>query len=140
MDARALNDVADVDPHSELHPPIWRHLRIPLGHCALDLDGATQRVHNARIEDEQSVASRPYDPAAVFLDLGLNELSLMSVQLGEGALVVGANQTAVAGYIRHQNSHQSAFDLLASHRLHPQSDRMHFMPISLRTPQRSAII
>ena len=49
MDVGTLDDVPDVDPHSEFDPLIWRHLRISLGHPALDLDGATQRVNNARI-------------------------------------------------------------------------------------------
>jgi hypothetical protein len=115
MDTGTLDDIADVDAHSELDPPIWRHLRIPLGHSTLDLDGGPQRVHDARVQDQQSVASRSYDPATVFLDLRLNQLTMMSVQLSECAFVVSAYQAAVAGYIRYQNCHEPAFNLFSSH-------------------------
>jgi hypothetical protein len=33
-----------VDAEAELDAPLRRHVRIALGHCALELDGATQRV------------------------------------------------------------------------------------------------
>jgi hypothetical protein len=47
MDAGALYDIANVDPNPEIDLPIGRYLRIALGHCALDLYSATQRIHGA---------------------------------------------------------------------------------------------
>jgi hypothetical protein len=78
---------------------------------ALDVDRATQRVHGTCKQHQQPLASRPCHPATVFLDLGLNELTVMGIQLSEGALVVSAYQAAVSGYIRHQNGHQPSLDL-----------------------------
>jgi hypothetical protein len=40
---------------------------------------------------------------------------MVSVQLGQGAFVIGAYQAAVAGYSRHKDCHKSAFNLLTSH-------------------------
>jgi len=51
----------------------------------------------------------------VFFNLGFNELGMVSVQLGEGAFIVEAYQAAVTGYIRHEDCHKSAFDLLTRH-------------------------
>ena len=115
MDASALYDIADVDPHPEFDPPTWRNLRIPLGHCALDLDGTTQRVDGTDEQDQQSVASCPYDPTTVLFNLRFNELSMVSVQLSQGAFIVDAYQAAVPGNIRHQDCHKSAFDFLTGH-------------------------
>ena len=81
MDAGALYDIANVDAHPEIDPPIRGHLRIPLGHCPLDLHGAAQRIHSTDEQNQQAVASRPYDPAAVFFNLGFDELRMMGVQL-----------------------------------------------------------
>jgi hypothetical protein len=82
MDASALYDIPDVDAYPEFDLPIWRYLRIPLGHCALDLHRAMQGVHGTNEQDQQAVASCPYDPTSVLLNLGFNELSMVSVQLG----------------------------------------------------------
>src|SRR5262245_10582817 len=115
MDAGALYDIANVDPHPEIDLPIDRYLRIPLSHCALDPHGTTQGIHGADEQDQQAVASRPDDPTAVFFNLGFNKLSMMGVQLGKGALIINAYQAAVTGYIRHKNCHKSAFYFLTGH-------------------------
>src|SRR5215475_6070823 len=115
MDACALHDIADVDPHPEGDPPICLNLRITLGHCALDLQGTTQRVHGADEQDQQAVARCPYDPTTVFFDLGFNDLGMVSVQQSQSAFIVDAYQAAVPGYIRHQNCHESAFYFLTGH-------------------------
>jgi hypothetical protein len=46
VDASALHDIADIDPHPEFDAPFCRDLRIPLGHRTLDLHGTTQRVRS----------------------------------------------------------------------------------------------
>jgi hypothetical protein len=78
----------------EFDPPICRNFRIPLGHSALDLYGTTQGVHGTDEQDQQAVASCSYDPTTVFFDLGLNEFSMVSVQLGQRAFVIDAYQAA----------------------------------------------
>jgi hypothetical protein len=106
MDAGTFYDIPNVYSHPEIDLPICRNPRVPLGHCALDLYRATQRVHRTNEQDQQSVASSPYDPTTMFFNLGFNEFSMMRVQLGEGAFIVDAYQAAVAGYIRHQDCHK----------------------------------
>jgi hypothetical protein len=115
VDASAFDNIADVDPHPEFDPSIWRYLRIPLDHCPLDLHGTTQGVHGTDEQDQQAVASSPYEPTAVFFNLGFNKLSMVSVQLGQSAFIVDAYQAAVPGYIRHQDCHKSAFYFLTGH-------------------------
>jgi hypothetical protein len=81
----------------------------------LDLHGTTQGIHGADEQDQQAVASSPYDPTTVFSNLGFDQFCVMSVQPSQGSLIVDAYQAAVTGYIRHQDCHKSAFDLLTSH-------------------------
>ena len=140
MDASAFYDIADVNPHPELDPPICRDLRIPIGHRALDLNGTTQRVQGTDKQDQQSVARCPHDSATVFFNLGFNELSMVSIQLGQGAFIVDAYQAAVLGYIRHKNCDKSAFDFLTSHGVHSTLGRTHFRPIGSPQPQPSGTI
>jgi len=115
MDAGALYDIANVDAHPEFDPLTRGHLRIPPGHCPLDLHSAPQRIHGTDEQDQQAVTGRPYDPTAVFFNLRLDELSMMGVQLSECAFIVVTYQAAVTSYIRHQDGHKSAFDLLTDH-------------------------
>jgi hypothetical protein len=79
----------------------------------LDLDCAAERVHHARKQNQQPVASRPHDPTVVFLNFGVHECVVMSVQVSEGALVISAYQAAVPDYIRHKNGRQAPLDTLA---------------------------
>jgi len=106
MDAGALYDIANVDPHPKIDLPIGRYLRIPRSHFALDLHGTTQGTHGADEQDQQAVASCPDDPTTVFSDPGFNELSMVSVELGQGAFIIDADQAAVTGYIRYQDCHK----------------------------------
>jgi len=115
MDAGALYDIANVDPNPKIDLSIGWYLRIPLSHCALDLHGTTQGVHGTDEQDQQAVARCPDDPATVFFDFGLDQLCMMSVQPSQGSFIVNTYQAAVTGYIRHQDCHKSAFDLLTKH-------------------------
>jgi hypothetical protein len=62
----------------------------------------------------------------------------MSVQLGEGTLVVSAYQATVAGDVRQENGHKPSFDLFATHCLRSIGGRIPFTPIGLRRPQDEA--
>jgi hypothetical protein len=89
MDAAAVEDnVPDADPDSKLNPGMRRHLRIPLNHTPLDVDRTAHRVNHAREENQQPVPGRPYDPASMFLDFGVDEGVMVSVQSIERAFVV----------------------------------------------------
>jgi len=115
MDAGALYDIANVDPHPKIDLPIGRYLRIPRSHFALDLHGTTQGTHGADEQDQQAVASCPDDPTTVFSNLGFNQLCVMSVQPSKRTFIVNPYQAAVPGYIRHQDCHKSAFYFLTGH-------------------------
>jgi len=114
MDAAAVvdNDVAKVDPDSKFNSGLAGHLSIPRNHSALDLNSATQCVDDARKQDEQAITGGPYDPASVFTDLGTNECIVMGFHLSERALVVGADQPAVADDISRKNGGHTSFDTL----------------------------
>jgi hypothetical protein len=84
-----------------LDAPICGNLRIALAHGALDFHGTPQGVHGTDEQDQQAVASGPYDPTPVFSNLGRNELAMVSIELGQGAFIIDADQAAVPGYIRH---------------------------------------
>ena len=58
----------------------------------------------------------------MFPDLGLDELTVMGIQLREGALVVSTDQAAVAGNIGHQNGHQPALELARYSQAFPPTD------------------
>src|SRR5689334_21794051 len=106
MDACALYDVANIDPHSEFNPPIGRDLRVPLGHGTLDRHGATQRVHGACEHDQQAVASCPDYPTTVLPSLGFDQLGMVRVELRQGSFIVNTYQATVPDYIRHQDCHK----------------------------------
>src|SRR5262245_21091568 len=115
MDAGTFDDIADVNPHSELDSPIRGNLRVALGHGTLDLHGTTQGFHGTGEQDQQAVTRRPYDPTPVFFNLGFNELGMVRIQLGQSAFIINADQAAVPSYIRHQDGHKSTFDFLTGH-------------------------
>src|SRR4029450_4224649 len=115
MEASTFYDIANVDYHPEFDPLTSRDLRIPPDHCALDLDGTTQRVNGTDAQHQQAIANRPYDPATMLFDFGRDELSMMGVQLSKSAFVIDTYQAAVSGNIRHQDCHESTFDFLTGH-------------------------
>jgi hypothetical protein len=78
----------------------------------LDVNSATQRVDNTRKQHEQAIAGGPYDPATVFTDLGTDKFIVMGFQLSERALVVGADQPAVADDISRKNGGHTSLDTL----------------------------
>ena len=64
-----------MDANAELDAALRRCIRIALGHRALDLDGATQRVDDTRELDQEPVAGCLDDPTTVLSDLGVAELA-----------------------------------------------------------------
>jgi len=68
----------------------------------------------------------------VFLDFGVHERVVMSVQASEGGLVVSAYQAAVADHIGHKNGRQSPLDTLAlqGHLLPPHAGSTPAYPLA----------
>jgi hypothetical protein len=58
----------------------------------LDLNCTTQGFHGTNEQDQQAVASCPYDPTTVFFDRGFNELGMVGVQLSQRTFIVDAYQ------------------------------------------------
>jgi hypothetical protein len=83
---RTGDDVADVDPHTELDPTIGRHIGVSLFHLAPHFDGATHRIDHAGELEEQAVSRGLHDPAAMFLDLRIGQLASECLQSGESPL------------------------------------------------------
>ena len=73
------------------------------GHAALDVDRAPDRVDHAGELDEEAVAGGLDDPAGVRGDGGIDQLAPVRLQRGQGAVLVGAHEPAVAGDVGRQD-------------------------------------
>jgi hypothetical protein len=69
------DDVAEVDPDPELDPLGIRRPGIPQDHLALHIDRAAHRIDDAGKLDEQPVAGRFDDAAAMLLDLWIGQFA-----------------------------------------------------------------
>ena len=97
--AAVLDDVAEIDPDTELDAPLVRHSDVAFGHLLLNLDGATHRIDNAGELDQQPVASRLNNAAAMLLDLWVGKLASQLLQRSESAFFVRSHQTRIASDI-----------------------------------------
>jgi hypothetical protein len=89
------------------------YLFILTDHLALNLDCAPQAVDDARKQDQQAIASGPYNSTAEFLDFGTNERIVEVFQVSMRALVIGAYQPAIADDVGCKNGHQTPLDAFA---------------------------
>src|SRR4051812_14876537 len=67
------DDVAQVDADAEFEPAVGQDSRIAFGHPALDRAGAIDRIDDAGEFDQQPVAGRLDDAAAMGRDLWVEE-------------------------------------------------------------------
>jgi hypothetical protein len=88
--APVLNDVAEIDPDTELDAPPLRDCSIPFDHFALNFDGATHGIENAGELDQQPVARRLHNAAAVLLDFRVGKLAAQRFAASPDLLIVGA--------------------------------------------------
>src|SRR4029077_17444908 len=65
------DNIAHVEPDAELNAAFGWHIHVALGHLALDVDGAPNRIDDAGELDEQAVAGGLDDAAAMFGDFRL---------------------------------------------------------------------
>jgi hypothetical protein len=115
-DIAAIPDyIADIDPHPELDPTIWRHTGVSLCQLALHFDRAVHRVDDAGKLDEEAVAGGLHDAAAVFLDFGIGQLPSQRLQSRKRPFLVGAHQPRIVRHIGGENGGQPAFDALRGH-------------------------
>src|SRR5262249_12455155 len=82
------DDIAKIDPDAKCEPTFFRNCGVTLGHFALHFDGATHRVDDTLEFDEEAVAGRLDDSAAVFPDARIGDLAAPDPQTGERRLLV----------------------------------------------------
>src|SRR5262245_13036860 len=71
------NDVAQVDSHANIDVAVRRDRPVPLGHAALQDDGALDGIDDAGKLGQQAIAHQLEDVAVVLLDLWLKQLLAM---------------------------------------------------------------
>jgi hypothetical protein len=100
-DIAIVNDnVADVNADAEFNPLVLRHRGILLGHAALNVNGATYRIHGASKFDQHAVTGRFDDAASMGSYRGINEGLSNSLKPSQRNLLVGTHQAAIPGDIR----------------------------------------
>src|SRR5262249_28005854 len=93
------NDVANIDADSELNTLVDRHIRIPISHSALNINGAAHGVDDTDEFDQNSIARCFDDTASMFRDLWVYQFFAVSFEIVKSALFVAAHKTAVTGDI-----------------------------------------
>ena len=102
------NHVAQVDPHTELDPPLRRGVRVALGHPPLHLDGAADGIHDARELGKKAVAGGLYDAASVLGDLGVDQFPKVGLEPFVCPLLIRAHQPGIAGHIGGEDRGETA--------------------------------
>ena len=103
-----LDHVPDVHAHSEDDPASLRHVRVALNHSALNRYGAPNRVDGAAIFDERAIACPLDDAPVVVRDRGVDESRAQFAQPGKCAVLVRADEPAVADHVGDQNCRKFA--------------------------------
>jgi hypothetical protein len=86
--AAVLDDVAEIDPDTELDAPLLRLSGVTLGHLVLNFNGATYRIDNAGELNQEPVAGRLHNPAAVLLNLRVGKFASQLFERSESAFLV----------------------------------------------------
>ena len=109
------DDIADIDADPELDPLVLRYIHVAFGHPALDFDGTTHRVHDARELHQHSIPGGLDDPSTVLGDLRVYEGASMGLELAQSAALISSHQAAVSGYICSEDSREPAFTTFSGH-------------------------
>src|SRR6202011_6249281 len=126
--AAVLDDVAEIDPDTELDALLLRHPDVAFSHLLLNLDGATHRIDNAGELDQQPVASRLNNAAAVLLDLWVGKLASQLLQRSESAFFVRSHQTRISSELGRQDRCEPPLDPCLCHRSRPRSRATAYYP------------
>ena len=114
IDAVAVNitpvpdDVAEVDPHTELDAPRLGDVSVSLGHRLLHLDRAAHRIDDAGELDQEPVAGGFDDAASVLLDLRIAQLAADRLHFSKRALLVVTHQPRISRHIGGEDSGEAA--------------------------------
>ena len=90
---------------------IRRHVGVAVAHAALDIGGASDRVHDAGKFNQHAIAGEFDDAALMLGDFGVDQIFSAALERGERAGFVRAHQPAVTDDIGGKNSGQPAFHL-----------------------------
>ena len=104
------DDIADIDADAEIDAAAGRNARIPVGHALLPFDRAAHRVDDAGEFDQQTVAGRLDDAAAMLGDLGVAQFAPDCFEPGERAFLVDAHEPRIARDIGRQDRRQFSLD------------------------------
>src|SRR5262249_29984465 len=102
------HDVADIEPHAELDAIVLWRRGIAFGHAGLDLARAPQPIDDAAKLNKQPVARRLHQPTVVGRDRGIDQVVPDCSKPLEGAALISADQSGVAGYIRSKDRGKTA--------------------------------
>ncbi len=103
------DDIAEVDPDTQLEPHLARASRVGLGEATLNFHGAGHRVDHAGEFDQRAVAHQLDDPPAIPGDLRRENLAMELEQRLERASLVLAHQPGIARHVRRQDGREPAF-------------------------------
>ena len=103
-----LDDVAQMYAHSEFDATIGWHARIAFDHCVLHFDRAANRVDDAPELDDAAVTGAFHHAATVGGDGRVDQIAAKPAQVRERALLVGADEPAIADDIGNQDRRELA--------------------------------
>jgi hypothetical protein len=98
-----------MDTNAELDPFVRADPAVTPGHRLLHLARAAQGVHHAGEFDEQPVAGRLNQTAAMCGDLGVDQFAAVGLDPRRRAFLVSAHQPAIASNICRQDGRSPAF-------------------------------
>src|SRR5215471_466519 len=93
------NDVTDIDADAKLHPLIGSQAGIALDNAALHVDGTAHCVDYAGKLQQQTVPCGFDDATTVFSDLGVDQITPVSLQPRQGVAVVSTHEARVPHHI-----------------------------------------
>jgi hypothetical protein len=93
------NYVAKVDADAKPDAPVLGDLWLAIDHPPLDLDGAANRIDDARKLSQQAVPGVLDHPAPVFLDLRIDQFGEMRFELFVRALFIRPHQARISRHI-----------------------------------------
>src|SRR5215469_1929789 len=102
------NHVAEIDPNAEPDPPLLAHLRLALGHPALDLHGASDGINYTGELRQEAIAGVLHSAAPVLRDLRLDQFPEMRLQAFVRAFLIGAHKAGIAGDISGEDRSKTA--------------------------------
>jgi hypothetical protein len=113
------DDVADVDADAKFDAHALGHVGVTFGHTALNGDRAAHGIDGTGKLDQYSIASRLYDAAGMLGNLGVKQFTAMHLEARKRALLVIADQPAVAGDIGGEDGRQPPLHTILGHSTAP---------------------